>query len=203
MTRRDTKRQAILDTAYRLFQTQGFDKTSVSEITARVGGSKATIYSHFTSKEELFVECMMAATEDYIVNVTTLLDVSGSDPGAVLRLYGRRVLSFVCSSDMVSVRRLLIAEANRFGIGKIYYAKITALRALVAALLSRFMATGALRTEDPQLAADHLRALLEAELVEPLLLNAREDIPNEKEIAEVADRAITTFLRAYAPQAND
>ena len=50
MKKRDTKRQAILDTAYRLFRAQGFDKTSVSEITAQVGGSKATIYSHFPSK---------------------------------------------------------------------------------------------------------------------------------------------------------
>jgi hypothetical protein len=30
--KRDTKRQAIRDTAYRLFRTQGFDKTSVAEI---------------------------------------------------------------------------------------------------------------------------------------------------------------------------
>ena len=62
----DSKRQAILDTAYRLFRTQGFDKTSVSEITAEVGGSKATIYNHFPSKEELFVECMLAAAKNYM-----------------------------------------------------------------------------------------------------------------------------------------
>ena len=53
------KRQAILETAYRLFRTQGFDKTSMTEITTQVGGSKATVYSHFPSKEELFVECMI------------------------------------------------------------------------------------------------------------------------------------------------
>ena len=49
---------------------QGFDKTSVSEITAEVGGSKATIYSHFPSKEELFVECMLAAAENYVAGET-------------------------------------------------------------------------------------------------------------------------------------
>lgn len=135
MKKRDTKRQAILDTAYRLFRTQGFDKTSVSEITAQVGGSKATIYSHFPSKEELFVECMMAATEEYILNITTLLDASGSDPRTVLREFGTRLLNLICSSEIVDVRRLLIAEANRFGIGKLFYAKVTALRAHVAVLL--------------------------------------------------------------------
>jgi AcrR family transcriptional regulator len=198
--KRDAKRQAILDTAYQFFRTQGFDQTSVSEITAKVGGSKATIYSHFPSKEELFVECMMAATEAYIEEIVTLFDASGSDPNIVLREYAARVLSFTCSPDIVAVRRLLIAEANRFGIGKLFYAKITVLRAQVAALLARFMATGALRPEDPRLAADYLRALLEAELVEPLLLHARET-PDEKEIKLAADRAITVFLQVYAPTA--
>ncbi len=198
--KRDAKRQAILDTAYRLFRTQGFDQTSVSEITAEVGGSKSTIYSHFPSKEELFVECMMAATEAYIEDIVTLFDTSGSDPNTVLREYGVRVLGFTCSSDTVAVRRLLIAEASRFGIGKLFYAKITVLRAQVAALLARFMAIGTLRPEDPRLAADYLRALLEAELVEPLLLHARE-APDEKEIKLAADRAITTFLQVYAPTA--
>ena len=74
MKKSDIKRQAILDTAYRLFRTQGFDKTSVSEITAEVGGSKATIYSHFPSKEELFVECMLAAAENYMAGTLKHLD---------------------------------------------------------------------------------------------------------------------------------
>ena len=77
MKRGNAKRQAILDTAYRLFRTQGFDKTSVSQITAEVGGSKATIYSHFSSKEELFVACMASTSEGFIRNAFALLDTSG------------------------------------------------------------------------------------------------------------------------------
>lgn len=198
MKKRDAKRQAILDTAYRLFRTQGFDKTSVSEITEQVGGSKATIYSHFPSKEELFVECMMAASEDYIENVVTLLDASGSDPSTALREFGKRLLSFICTPEMLATRRLLIAEAGRLGIGKLFYEKITALRTQVAALLSRFMEAGALRADNPELAADYLRALLEAEIYEPLLLNAREDTPGEAEIDLVVERAVGAFLSAYA-----
>jgi len=203
MKKRDAKRQAILDTAYRLFQTQGFDKTSVSQITAEVGGSKATIYSHFPSKEELFVECMMAATEDYITGLAdqsvARLGESGTDPGAMLREFGTGFLKFLCSPDIVALRRLLIAEASRSGVGKIFRAKIIAMRAPVEAFLSQLMASGALRDDDPQLAAEHLRALLEAEIIEPLLLQARDDSPDEKEIALTTDRAVATFMRAYAP----
>lgn len=203
MTKRDAKRQAILDTAYRLFRAQGFDRTSVSQITAAVGGSKATIYSHFPSKEGLFVECMTAAAEDFITWITEQAfvqpDASGTDPAAVLREYGVRYLAFVSSPDIVAARRLLIAEASRSAIGKLFYAKLGALRRQVEAFLSQFMASGALRRDDPRLAAEHLRGLLEAEILEPLLLHARDDSPDEKEIAWAAERAIAAFLRAYAP----
>jgi AcrR family transcriptional regulator len=197
----DSKRQAILATAYRLFRTQGFDKTSVSEITAEVGGSKATIYSHFISKEELFVECMMAAAENYMSGTLRHLNVSRIEPVIVLRDFGRSFLRFICSPEQVEVRRLMIAEAARSGTGKLFFAKITVLRSEMSAFLAACMACGALLRDDPDLAADHLGALLEAEILEPLLLHVREDSPEEKEIELAAKRAVSAFLRAYAPVA--
>src|SRR5689334_20666387 len=90
----DAKRQAILDAAYRLFRAQGFEGTSISEITAQFGGSRATIYSHFPSKEELFVECMTAALEDYITGAVAQLNTSGTEPAAALREFGAMILNF-------------------------------------------------------------------------------------------------------------
>lgn len=201
MKNRDIKRQAILDTAYRLFTAHGFDKTTISEITRQVGGSKATIYSHFGSKEELFVECMMAAAEDYITSSVALLDSSGGDPGTALREFGAGFLSFASSPDSVATQRLLVAEAARSGIGRLFFTKITNLLGFVAAFLSKLMAAGVLRTDDAQLAAAQLRALLEAEIVESLLLHVRENSPDEKEILRAVGRAVAVFMRAYAPTA--
>jgi AcrR family transcriptional regulator len=175
----------------------------VSEITAQVGGSKATIYSHFPSKEVLFVECMTAAVDDYLTEIVAQsaaqLDANGTDLDAVLRHYGTGYLTVICSPDTVAARRLMIAEATRSGIGRLFFAKIAAMREHIVAFLSQLMAIGALRAEDPRLAAEHLRAMLEAELLEPLLLRARDDSPNDKEIALAAERAVSVFLRAYAP----
>jgi len=47
-------RQRILDTALDLFIEQGFDKTSLREIAERVGVTKAALYYHFASKDEIF-----------------------------------------------------------------------------------------------------------------------------------------------------
>lgn len=57
-TKSDEKRQAILDVAAEVFREAGFERASMSEICTRVGGSKATLYNYFPSKEELFFEVM-------------------------------------------------------------------------------------------------------------------------------------------------
>jgi AcrR family transcriptional regulator len=199
MSKSDIKRQAILQNAYRLFRAQGFDGTSMADITSEVGGSKATLYSHFPSKEELFVECMMAALENYMSDTLKYLDASHGDPEAALRNFGSSVLNFICSPEQVEVRRLMIAEAARSGTGKLFFDKLAALRAQISSFLDACMASGLLRLDDPDLAADHFGALLEAEVLEPLLLNVREGAPDEEETALAARRAIAAFLRAYAP----
>lgn len=198
MKKSDIKRRAIVETAYRLFRAQGFDKTSMAEITALVGGSKATIYSHFPSKEELFVECMMAVVADYMSGTLKHLETS-AEPRLALRRFGTSVLNFICSAEQLEVRRLMIAEAARSGTGKLFFDRIAALRTRVSAFLSACMESGKLRRDDPDLAADHLGALLEAEILEPLLLQVREASPDRKETALAAQRAVAAFLRAYAP----
>jgi AcrR family transcriptional regulator len=48
-------REKILDIALELFSTQGYDKTSLREIAERLGYSKAAIYYHFASKEDILL----------------------------------------------------------------------------------------------------------------------------------------------------
>jgi AcrR family transcriptional regulator len=46
-------RDRILDVALELFTTQGYDKTSLRQIAERMGFSKAAIYYHFASKDDI------------------------------------------------------------------------------------------------------------------------------------------------------
>jgi AcrR family transcriptional regulator len=129
------------------------------------------------------------------------LDASRSDPKAMLCNFATSVLNFICSPEQVEVRRLMIAEAARSGTGKLLFDKITALRPQISSLLAACMASGLLRRDDPDLAADHLGALLESQILGPLLLLVRETAPNEEQAALAARRAVAAFLRAYAPTA--
>lgn len=197
-TRSDRRRRAILDAAYGLFREKGFEKTSVSEISAQAGGSKATIYSHFPSKEELFVECMFALAEKYMEGTLGSLKSPTDNHLLALQAFGENFLRVVCSSEMISLRRLMVAEAERAGVGKLFHDKLMRVGRHVASFIANAMAEGTLRVGDPDLAAGQLRALLEAELFEPLLLCAGNGCPDEQAIASAAERAVGTFLKAYA-----
>ena len=55
LTRSEQKRLQILEAAMELFCGQGFPNTSMDEVAKLAGVSKQTVYSHFGSKDELFV----------------------------------------------------------------------------------------------------------------------------------------------------
>ena len=46
-------RRRILDVALELFASQGYDRTSLREISERLGFSKAALYYHFRAKEDI------------------------------------------------------------------------------------------------------------------------------------------------------
>src|SRR5689334_1832947 len=54
------KGAAILETAKRLFLSQGYEGVSMDQIAAEAGVSKLTVYSHFGDKETLFAEAAKA-----------------------------------------------------------------------------------------------------------------------------------------------
>lgn len=53
--RGDDTRERILDAAQRLFAAQGYARTSLREIAGEMGFTKAALYYHFASKEEILL----------------------------------------------------------------------------------------------------------------------------------------------------
>ncbi|MEX3957426.1 TetR/AcrR family transcriptional regulator [Trinickia sp. EG282A] len=195
------KRQAILQAAYQLFRANGFERTSISAIVAVVGGSKGTIYAHFGSKEKLFVDCMFSVPEYSMARMLEGLRAESNDLDAQLREFGESFLRLACTSEVVSVRRLMISEAQRGGVGRMFYERFQTFQQELASFVSRWMAHGRLLRADAHIAATQLRLLLEAEVIDPLLLCATDGPIADVDVRRMSSRAIDTFLRAYAPKA--
>ena len=63
---------AIIQSVNRLLAEKGFDAMTVDEVAAEVGIAKASLYKHFTSKEELACAAMVTAmrrAQDVIQNI--------------------------------------------------------------------------------------------------------------------------------------
>jgi AcrR family transcriptional regulator len=53
---RGSTRERILDIALALFNEQGYDKTSLRDISEQLGVTKAALYHHFQRKEDILLE---------------------------------------------------------------------------------------------------------------------------------------------------
>jgi TetR/AcrR family transcriptional regulator len=79
----DAKRQAILHKATELFAENGYARSSISEITAECGVSKALLYHYYANKEDL----LFAILEAHFERLTTdVREVDKSSPDPVVRL---------------------------------------------------------------------------------------------------------------------
>ncbi|HEY6086476.1 MAG TPA: helix-turn-helix domain-containing protein, partial [Burkholderiaceae bacterium] len=63
------REDAIVQAVNRLLATKGYDLMTVDEVAADAGMAKASLYKHFTSKEELAGAAMVRALERAIAYV--------------------------------------------------------------------------------------------------------------------------------------
>ncbi len=198
----DARRQAILEAAAEVFCELGFERASMSAISERVGGSKATLYSYFQSKQELFVEVMLDALAEHAENVFAGL-THDADLRLALKKFAAGYLNLVLLPDVVAIRRMAIGDCGRSDIGKILYERgpATAWRR-VAEFLQGQMDIGHLRQVEPLTAALNFKGLLESDLVEKRMFGVIED-PSAADIERAAADAADVFLRAYGADAAD
>ncbi|MFT3849855.1 MAG: TetR/AcrR family transcriptional regulator [Propionivibrio sp.] len=197
----EAKRQAIVDIAAEVFRESGFERASMSEICRRVGGSKATIYNYFPSKEVLFFEVMYQANQAQFTTVHAMLGESAADVGEALRRFGVALLTFIYSPEVMAVRRLVVTNACNGELGQTCF-ELGPKRSMteISEFLRAAVEKGQLRLCDPAVATFHLRGLLESELLDALIFRVDETISPERIKASV-ERAIAVFMAAYGPTA--
>lgn len=68
MKSNSTPKERILETAYKLFYTQGYNMTGINQILIEANVAKASLYQHYGSKEELGVEYIKKVREDWFLS---------------------------------------------------------------------------------------------------------------------------------------
>lgn len=193
----EKKRREILDVAVQAFHELGFERTSMSEISARIGGSKATLYNYFSSKEELFFEVIFISGEEKSEETHACLDPATDNVREALLTFGQRSIAQGSSPEIIAALRLAIAEAKRANLGPMFYERgLKHSENILTDFFRAIMAQGRLRTADARVAAQHFRGLMEAELLMRLLYGVQE-VVTETEIRDVTQRVVDVFMAAY------
>jgi AcrR family transcriptional regulator len=194
--RTDARRQAIVAAAWEVFRRNGFERTTMSDISERVGGSKATLYGYFQSKEQLFAASLEQVIGDSADAAFAALN-SDAEPPERLSEFARRYLQIRLSADSLAIERSLVAEGDRSDMGvRLRDQFVLPHWRRFASLLDQEMQAGRLRRADPMLATWHFRGLIEADLIERGLHGDRTITAHEVETAVTG--GVEAFLQAYA-----
>jgi TetR/AcrR family transcriptional regulator, mexJK operon transcriptional repressor len=198
--RSDRKQREIMAAAASLFLKNGYDGTSMDDIATLAGVSKPTVYKHFSDKERLFAAIALATTDDVLqlVQVVTETFQRTEDIAGGLLTLAQRFLAELMRPDVLRLRRLIIANAERFPeVGQTWYQQGFG-RVLIALANSfeKFAERGLLSVDDPTMAANHFVGLLLWVPVNEVMFTGRQS-QSRRDVDRFAHAAVKAFLDGY------
>jgi TetR/AcrR family transcriptional repressor of mexJK operon len=200
-SRSDQKRQAIMAAATRLFLSGGYDGTSMDDVATLAEVSKPTVYKHFADKERLFYAIVLATTDQMDALVHLVIDALSEtdDLERDLTAFARRFLDALMQPGVLRLRRLVIANADRFPeMGRAWYERgFERALATLAAQFQRLSDVRLLEVDDAAMAANHFVGLLLWIPVNHVMFTGESPGSSETEFDGYATAAVRTFLRAY------
>lgn len=157
--------QRILDTAARLFSSQGFAATTMEQVAAECGAGKDTIYRRYPSKDALFTALMNQLRAGIVAEIDAATDKDGPAVGR-LRTYARTLLSINMRPELLALNRVALAEAvPSGGVGTPHPAE-DPFMVRFADLVRNAQAEGFVVKGDPLFIADQL---LHATSIKPMI----------------------------------
>lgn len=165
-------RDRIVATAAELFAQRGFSSASLQDVADRLGITKAALYYHFDSKDEILLTVLrpyLTAADEFLTRHS-----ADQDPRKLLAEYLDMLLEHRTALDVIAFDRSVL---NHPEIGEISHAQTLRLRRLLAgeaasmeAEIAASAALGAVRaaaaltrnTSDPGVRGAVLRAALAA-----------------------------------------
>lgn len=164
------KGRAILEAALELFLANGYGQTSMEAIAKKAGVAKQTVYSYFSSKEQLFsaIMCSHCSSVDMFRNPK-----EDALPEVALPRLAEEILTMLVDPQRLALYRVVITEsANLPPLGHTFFENGPKRgTGMLADYLARQTTEGKLNVSHPQLAAEyfigmvanfpHLKALLD------------------------------------------
>lgn len=204
MTALQTSRQGrkfaqVVEGAVTVFLREGYAGASVDDIAQAARVSKATLYSYFPDKAQMFAAAMRAETAR--LHASFSLDVApGLPPEAGVPQIMGAIADWLADPARIRLCRIHVSEASRFPdlAAQFHAALHDLLQGQVRPHLDRWAAAGALDLDDSAAAAAELILLARTGWPDALLLGPPQPAGRAR-LRTGADRAAGLFLAAHAP----
>jgi len=193
------KTEACLEAAGKVFREHGFALATMDQVADEAQVSKATLYSYFPSKLELFSAVIRVEGDRQSAALLTVSLDDGNPRRGLLRL-GRAVLDLLLAEGTITSYRMVMAEATRSPeLGELYYRNGAArLHEQLEQLLASAMASGQLRKGPAHVAATQFIGLVRGDLMLRALLGIdRRGRAEEAEKRATVAAGVDSFWRAW------
>ena len=200
MEKGNTK-QEILDASLELFSVQGFEATSISQIVGAVGIRKASLYSHFESKQAILDALIKDVLEQYgahSIFARTDWEKDAGDlpltPDAAVQMILGQIRYILHDPSISRARKMLVIEQfQNPELAKLQTKQnYSDVLQYFTGFVKQLIRQGILSQDDPEIMA--------AQLCLPISvwINLCDREPDrEQEVMELVERHIRQFFRAY------
>ena len=185
----EAKTEAILQGAIAEFLKGGYAATSMDKVAKAAGVSKATVYSHFGDKENLFNAVIQDLVKD---KFQTIMDLDSApsleqDPKAVLSMMATKMLNDAKSDrSFHDFIRIIIGESGRFPeLAQAYVNSVV--KPAIEILTKYFKSHPALELEDPEATVRILMGSLIYYVMLQEMMHGKDIVPLE------SDRLVNTL----------
>lgn len=197
-TIRNEKRQAILKASLVVFLSQGYQGAGMAEIARQADVSTATLYKHFSSKDELFGAMVEMHVEAYQVRAMSVDDLPSGDPAKCLRLLSEGFVHLLRDERTVGIFRNIIGEGDRFPVLKemIYRRGRDPFKQMLVEYFASEVGQADLEIADNNKAAEWYIGLLSYWLIFVRVFNSDVKM-NEARFEDILGESIAMFLARY------
>lgn len=187
------RRHRILQAAHKLFLAKGYADTSLNDIIALCGGSKASIVENFGNKAGLFTTIIESEAISF---AGQLKDIPSAVPQPTLQAYGEAILRFYLQPEALLIYRAVISSGAQFpAMSRAFYLRAHEHVVMpIAEQLRRWHEAGKLKKIDFHGEADRFTHMLRNGLYEQHLLGFGRKVKSE-DVKRQVSGAVYVFLR--------
>lgn len=195
-SKREARREAILQAAHDLFLEKGYEATTLSDVVRCSGGSLATLYELFENKPGLLRALVARKCGQMVQRIDDAVSAKRA-PREALREIADFMFDKIVCPDSTALFKAAMAQPD---LGpQLYQAGPATSQAKVAEFLALKAEEGVFELEDPFFAAGMFHQMMYGHFHQRLIFGLPVELTAEAKATHI-DQVLTAFFRIYGKQ---